>query len=393
MRRAAYIVALFAILGIVAGAVDVPPQVAGQRPAPDTDEAGLWLVMDKAEERLKNSAMLERDPALNAYVRGVVCRLTPDFCPDVRVYVIDQPYFNANMAPNGAMQVYTGLLLRVENEAQLAFVLGHETGHYVGRHSLEQWRKMKNTANALLVFSIGASAGGVGALGTLAELAAASTIYGYSRDKEREADGFGFKLMTGAGYAGRECAETWRYLVEETAHSDSEKTRKEEARGSIFRTHPLTSERIETLDELAKSAAAPSDLGAERFRGVVEPHLGKWLKEDLRRRDFGESLFLIDRLIADGRALGTVYFYKAEAFRLRHKEGDDGLALTNYEKATAYPGVPVEAFRELGQAYWRQGNKEKADASFRRYLELAPEAQDRLIVDDYLKRLWTGAAP
>ncbi len=393
MRRVAYIFALFAVLGIVAGAVNVPPQVPGQRPAPDTDEAGLWLVMDQAEERLKTSAMLERDPALNAYVRGVVCRLTPDFCPEVRVYVIDQPYFNASMAPNGAMQVYTGLLLRVENEAQLAFVLGHETGHYVGRHSLEQWRKIKNTAGALLIFSIGASAGGVGALGTLAELAAASTIYGYSRDKEREADGFGFKVMLGAGYSGRESAATWRYLVEETAHSDSEKTRKEEARGSIFRTHPLTSERIETLDELAKSAAGPSDLGVERLRAVTEPHLDQWLKDDLRRRDYGESLFLIDRLIADGRAPGIVYFYKAEAFRLRHKDGDAGLALTNYERATSYSDAPAAAWRELGQAYWRQGDKEKAEASFRRYLELAPEAQDRLIVDDYLKRLWTGAAP
>lgn len=393
MRRAAHIIALIAILGITVGAVDVPPQVPGQRPAPDTDEAGLWLVMDKAEDRLKMSAMLERDPALNAYVRSVVCRLTPSFCPDVRVYLIDQPYFNASMAPNGAMQVYTGLLLRVENEAQLAFVLGHETGHFVERHSLEQWRKIKNTAGALLIFSIGASAGGVGALGTLAQLAAASTIYGYSRDKEREADDSGFRMMTGVGYAGRECAETWRYLVEETAHSDSQKKRKEEARGSIFRTHPLTSERIQTLDDLANSTAGPGDLGVERFRAVTEPHLDEWLRDDLRRRDYGESLFLIDRLIADGRAPGVVYFYKAEAFRLRHKDGDGVLALTNYERATAYPDAPAATWRELGQAYWRKGDKQQAEASFHRYLELAPEAEDRLIVEDYVKRLWTGAAP
>lgn len=393
MRRVAHLITLSLVLVVVAGAVDLPPQTAGRRPALDTDEAGLWLVMDKEEERLKTSAMLERDPALNTYVRGVVCRLTAEFCRDVRVYVINQPYFNASMAPNGAMLVYTGLLLRSENEAQLAFVLGHETGHYVGRHSLEQWRKLKNTAGALMIFSIGASVAGVGALGTLAELAAASSIYGYSRDKEREADDFGFKVMTGAGYAGRECAETWRYLVEETKHSDSKKTRKSETRGSIFRTHPLTSERIETLDALAKSTVGAGNLGIDGFRAVTEPHLSEWLKDDLRRRDYGESLFLIDRLIADGRSPGIVYFYKAEAYRLRHKDGDDRLALTNYERAMGYSDAPAATWRELGQSYWRAGDKEKADASFRHYLELAPEAEDRLIVEDYLKRLWTGAAP
>jgi predicted Zn-dependent protease len=65
-----------------------------------------------------------RDPALNAYVRSVLCKVTDDYCRDVRVYIVDVPYFNASMAPNGAMMVWTGTLLRVRNEAQLALVLG-----------------------------------------------------------------------------------------------------------------------------------------------------------------------------------------------------------------------------------------------------------------------------
>ena len=56
------------------------------------------------------------------------------------------PQFNAMMAPNGMMLVWSGLLLRVENEAQLAAILGHELGHYLERHSVEQLRAAKDRA-------------------------------------------------------------------------------------------------------------------------------------------------------------------------------------------------------------------------------------------------------
>src|SRR5262249_34912191 len=105
------------------------------RPALSSDEAGLWRAMDKAEDEVKSSRFRLRDPELNAYVNDVICRLVPDRCPDVRVYVIRTPYFNAQAAPNGMIEVWSGLLLRAKNEAQLAAVLGHELGHYLERHA------------------------------------------------------------------------------------------------------------------------------------------------------------------------------------------------------------------------------------------------------------------
>ena len=73
-----------------------------------------------------------RDPVLNAYVRKVLCRTIGDaHCAPIRLYIIRTSQFNASMAPNGMMQVWTGLLLRMDNEAQLATVLGHEMGHAI----------------------------------------------------------------------------------------------------------------------------------------------------------------------------------------------------------------------------------------------------------------------
>ena len=76
---------------------------------------------------------------------AATCRTSPAGSAPVIVptsgsTLVRTPYFNASMAPNGMMQVWSGLLLRVDNEAQLAAVLGHEIGHYLARHSVERLR-------------------------------------------------------------------------------------------------------------------------------------------------------------------------------------------------------------------------------------------------------------
>ena len=123
------------VLGQGASPWQPPPPFA--KPETATDEGGLWALMDREEAKLKRSSFLIRDKALQQYVSGIACRLAGDHCPGVRVYLVRTPVFNANMAPNGMMQVWSGLLLRMGNEAQLAAVLGHEIGHYLARHMID----------------------------------------------------------------------------------------------------------------------------------------------------------------------------------------------------------------------------------------------------------------
>jgi predicted Zn-dependent protease len=362
----------------------VPRQEVGAHPALHTDEAGIRQVMDREEERLKTSPLLERSPELNAFARDVVCRVAGAYCDEIRVYVLNVPYFNASMAPNGAMQIWSGLLLRAENADQLAFVVAHEIGHYVERHTVERWRTAKNAMTAAMIFSVGTAVAGVPAAGQLGQLAALSTLYGFTRDQEREADRYGFETMTNAGYDGRQCAQIWRNLVDEVAHSDSDAKRKREARASIFNTHPLTAERIDALERLAQGAASSGDAPDDGYRQVVAPRLDRWLRDDLRLRDVGQSLFLIERMIASGRDLGTLYYYKGEAYRTRRGAGDDALALEAYELATTHADAPAAAWRELAQGYRAKGDQERATQAFRTYLEASPQAEDRLLIESYL---------
>jgi Zn-dependent protease with chaperone function len=361
----------------------LPPQTVGAHPIASTDEAGLWMVMDKQEAKLRESPVIERSPELNAYVRSVLCRLAADYCGDLRLYIVKQPYFNANVAPNGAVQVWTGLLLRADNEAQLAFVLGHELGHYVNRDSLRQVRSAEDMTGGALIFA--AATAGVGG-GLVSGLVAMTSIYDYSRDLERGADQAGFETMRRAGYAPDQCAEIWRRLAEEVAHSDIDAVRKEEAHGSIFKTHPLTSERIATLARLSDTVPKGGDLGEDRYRAAIAPFIAEWTRDDVHRGDYGESLFLLDHLIAEQRQLGTLYFERGEAFRLRRKPGDAELAQDADQMATQYPDAPPQTWRQLGELHERLGHHDAARAAFLTYLQKQPDADDRAMIEANLAR-------
>ena len=145
MNRRNALAALFALslLSSASASASLDSTRPNARPAPGSDEAELWYAMERVELELQHSPLVVRDPALNAYARKVLCEVTRDYCADLRLYLVDLPYFNASMAPNGVMILWTGSLLRIQNEAQLALVLGHEFGHYRERHTLQQCSVVK----------------------------------------------------------------------------------------------------------------------------------------------------------------------------------------------------------------------------------------------------------
>lgn len=407
MKRFTALVAAGALLaGQAAQAAESGPRAAGLRPAENTDEGGLWAASEKAESTAKTKAELNADPALNAYVRSVACKVAVVYCDDVRVYVMDRPYFNAQMAPNGYMEVWSGLLLRATDEAELAFVLGHETSHFSHQHSLNAWRAAKTRSNAVMALSVavavaGAAAGAnsgsasaarsindaAGAVVDIIYLVAIASLFSFSREQEEEADRLGAELAVKAGYEAKAGGDLWRALQAETAASDFPKVRKEQTVASIFSTHPVTADRIAALDALAKAAPAGGDAGRERYRAAIRPHLGAWLKDDLRRRDYGQTLHLIDRLASDGEDLGVLGFYKGEAYRRRRGDGDAALALGAYKAASAHPDAPTAVWRELGDLQLKAGQDSAARESYAAYLAKAPTAQDRWLVEASLKKL------
>ena len=116
---------------------------------------------DEGERTLRDAEVVINDAALRDYVHGVLCRTVgQDRCKGVRVYVMRVAAFNASMSPNGMMQVWSGLLLRASNEAELGSILGHEFAHFELRHSLFGNKKRRDAASLAAwigVFAAGAA--------------------------------------------------------------------------------------------------------------------------------------------------------------------------------------------------------------------------------------------
>lgn len=356
----------------------------GGRPVAGTDEAELWYAMERIEQDLRHSPLIARDPALNAYARDVLCKVTREYCGDLRLYLVDLPYFNASMAPNGAMILWTGSLLRIQNEAQLALVLGHEFGHYRERHTLQQWRKLKRSSAFLSTFSVFASGAGVGVVGMAASLAGAANMMKFSREKEREADRIGFTQLQGSGYDPSAGVELWESMVREEDARDYGKPI------PVFSSHPQTRERRDDLKAAALATTNPGgQLHQAQYRQATRPFLKHWLENELTRRMFASSIQVIGDLreTSSPQDAGLLTFFLGEAHRRRNKADDRLKAAGLYAEAVGQPGAPPEAWREHGLALREAGQLAASAAALHRYLELVPGAEDRAFIRAYLAEL------
>lgn len=379
-RVAAIVVLLFAVAcASTAPVSDIKP---GQRPAPESDEAGFWMAFEEFENDLKASGLVVRDPALNRYVRGVVCNLAADYCKDIRVYIVRHPAFNASMGPNGTMQVFTGLLLRAENEAQLAYVLGHELGHYIRRHTLTRMRDVRNKTDAASVFGLAGAMVGVPYSGVIAGGIAYASISAFSRDQEREADELGFALFRKAGYDPKQAPRIWELLMAEAEAGDWPTP------PLLFASHPPTKERQETLARLAEQGSdGPSSAYEERYQNTILQFRSEWLRDELRMRNFSGSEYLFSRLVEAGHGRGEILFFKGELYRLRDEDGDAEKAVEAYTQAITERDAPPEVFRSLAFVEWSRGHRVEARRAFERYLEVAPGADDRLMIESHIEEL------
>jgi beta-barrel assembly-enhancing protease len=347
------------------------------KPDTATDEGGLWAMMDREERNLRRSPFLLRDAALNSYIQDMVCRLAKDHCPDLRVYLVRTPVFNASMAPNGMMQIWTGLLLRADNEAQLAAVIGHEIGHYLQRHSLDRLRDIKDRAALAQVVAL------FGLVGAFGQLAIGASAFAYGREHEREADRIGAVLMHRAGYDVAEAAKVWGNLVDEVAARDGKEPEKA---SPLFASHPSSPERRETLETYAGSL--PGGItGSEAYATQTQRFLDGWLNEEVKRGQHAQSLVLLSRLLQGQRATALLRFYRGEVYRLRGESGDLDNALVDYRSASQAADAPPAAFRGIGLIARQRGQHTEAIESLGRYLQLAPDAPDSPFIKSYLSEL------
>jgi predicted Zn-dependent protease len=366
---------------------DMKPLIGpGHRPT-DKDEQGMWQQYERVEQEIAGSNLLLPDPKLARYLGALAERVGGPAAKDLRVYVAHIPEFNAFMAPTGFMVVFTGLLTRMRDEAQLSGVIAHEAGHFLRRHQVRMWRDLKRKSAAMSFLGMAAGLGyGVtgayaGDLVRLAHMGAIFSLFAYSRELEAEADAMGLRQIAAAGYDPAAMPETWQQLIEEMEAS-AEMRKKRPRRGySLLATHPAPERRMVDLRASAKEVTTPAtaDRGRERFLAAIAPHRKMLLDDQVKLNDPGASLYIVRNLSKDGWN-GLLRYYEGEIWRLRGQKGDSALAGQSFAAAVAFPDAPPEAWRAHGYQLLKDRRTDEGKAALNRYLALAPQAPDAAMV-------------
>lgn len=430
------------------------PKVAKDFQFTDVDNKVLEDCAAIDQVYLKKGLVM-RDAQLQAYIDSVGKRVlgnrpVPEKV-DFKFNVLRDPMVQAFALPNGSVYVTTGLLSLLENEAQLAAVLGHETSHIFDRHTYLENRSIRKKALTINVISIVASAAPVspnfsqtvqlfGAAVQLgAEVSSAvivSSIFGYSREMEQEADSDGLAAMTAASYDPAAMARTFELL-------DQDSSLEYEPFKTFYRDHPKLTDRREFAMKYASAhpVAGAQTGDAKTYLDHVSPAVAYEIQADLNSRRERTAVDRATRLnsmfpdnpkykvlLADSyRSLGAKTAKPSEDERTRHgqsehrkeyfsmtpeeeqkrlRENPEGQAALRENQATAeklYESVLqtnpnyADAHRGLGFLYEEEGNYAGAATEYRSYLQqVAGTSMDHLRMERRLtaaEKLAAASAP
>jgi beta-barrel assembly-enhancing protease len=231
---------------------------AASSPAPQNEQKPEfnWKNPSKEEEialgreitgSLLGAAPLVKDEALQQYVNKVgrwVASQSERTDLPWKFGVIESADLNAFAAPGGYVLITKGLYQKLQNEAQLAGVLGHEIAHVVKKHQLKvlQKQQLLNIGSDYIKEKFGKNKLADKAIGSGAEISARSL----DKDAEFEADRMGLVLAARAGYEAFGLPEVLETIAQ-TNQSDS-------SVALLFKTHPSPDERLAKLGDSVGSS-------------------------------------------------------------------------------------------------------------------------------------------
>ena len=228
--------------------------IAGCATNPVTGKSQLMLVSKETELQIDQQYSphqtstdygILQDKGLNNYISRTGMKIAANTHRKDMPYNfkgVNATYVNAYAFPGGSIAATRGILLSLDNEAELAALLGHELGHVNARHTAERMSKgmvIQTVVGGLAVLA-GTQSSGLGELaGTLGMVGAGALLASYSRDNERQADELGMEYMVRAGYDPKGMIGLMDMLNSLSKHSPN-------AIELMFSTHPMSSERYKT---------------------------------------------------------------------------------------------------------------------------------------------------
>jgi beta-barrel assembly-enhancing protease len=372
-------------------------------PASASEQQALAAANADLEALIARKHLLYGNASLDRYMQTVAERLLAVDQTDpgsVQVRVIKLADANAFALSNGSIYLTTALLVTLDDEAQLAAVLGHELTHYTNYHALLGLRQenheeiLARIEGALIDSVMAVVSAHYGAVYngqpvfTLEdmEIWARASITGYSRKLEREADDGGIRRMIAAGYDPSGALAALEHLAGQSAPAASA------AQIPLYASHPRIAQRLASYRDLLAGELARAAGVGERRPEEYRAQLGQLpldavaLLIEENKLDRAEQLLAAEIARTD---TGRAEFLKGEIWRKRVPQTDATVrgALAAYERAVTLTDAPLSAYRQAGILHRKRGESEAAALAFQSYLEHAPNAVDAPLVRIFLDEL------
>ena len=347
----------------------------------ESDEKELWRQSEEIADRIRSSGMVYDDENLSAYFNSVARGLFPveifDQIP-FRVTIIKDPRLNAFALPNGDLFLHTGIVAHMENEAQLATLLGHEMTHSTHRHSVRSLRNLKNQSAFFSVVAIGGGDYG-GLLGNLGFMASVS---GYSQEMERQADEVGLRLMVEAGYHPAEAPRLFEHLKKDILREGIKEP-------FFFGTHPRLKERISNYRSFIAAnyketvGEKNTQLFMSRITGIIYDNAVL----DLQAGRIDVALDGAGKYVELNPDGPEGYCLTGDIWLQKDPLKGSRLALEEYSKALELDPDCARAHRGIGVVSFKAGDDDAAAHHLKRYLELDPDSRERAYIEQYIHQI------
>jgi Zn-dependent protease with chaperone function len=248
-------------LTIMAGLIYLTLNFAPQRLAVLLPDAWSKRVGEQMEASLVQKARACQTPDGDRAIAAMLANLAegnPDM-PPLRVRVYDIPIMNAFALPGGYIVLTRGLLREASDPGEVAGVLAHEIGHVAHHHPEAQ---MIRIAGLQVLISVATGTSGGNYTSSLAGLAA---ILKSSRDAEREADAYAVAMLSAAHVDPMALKHFFEKILKDEGKSSGSAFSN---LGTVFSTHPVTTERIERIKPLPTDVALRSPLSEAQWKDL-----------------------------------------------------------------------------------------------------------------------------
>jgi predicted Zn-dependent protease len=356
-------------------AIATSPSVASELPDLGGPANAMITRFDETQigrmemNELRNQNVILEDAEVTDYLQQLGSRLAAQARADEQTFTymaLREPIVNAFATFGGFVCINSGLILVTDNEAELASVMAHETGHVVQRHmaravAAESRMSLASTAALLAAILLGAASGAggqaiEGAVAMSQGIALQQSI-NFTRSQEIEADAVGIQLLAGAGFDPQEMATFFESLARIEGLAEGEVP-------ALLQDHPVTSERIATSRARAARmphvTPQPESLSyafiKERVRVLVTP-------PEQRPAQYYQVL-------REHRSLTPAERY-GEAL-LQMQNGQAATAVRTFSELQAHYPELTMLYGALGQALAAAGQADASLTSFERSSRLFP---------------------